>query len=93
MKVEDIEDTRYPSSSSCCDWSREGCRRDSMKEGVEGSLEDNYLGQILELWRLSLEAVRSLGKLEVRGQCRFCWLVVAEDAVADSRRGSGRGLA
>jgi len=40
MKVEDIGDIRYPSSSSCCDWRKEACRRCSMKE-VEGDSWDN----------------------------------------------------
>ena len=38
-------------------------------------------------------AVLVLGTLEVRGQCRFYWLEGAEDAEADSRRGSGCGWA
>ena len=38
-------------------------------------------------------AVLELGTLEVRGQCRFYWLGVAEDAEADSRRESGCGWA
>ena len=38
-------------------------------------------------------AVLELGTLEVRGQCRFYWLEGAEDAEADSRRGSECGWA
>ena len=64
-----------------------------MMEEEEDSLEDNCWAQRLGVWRLSREAVKSLGTRGVPGQCRFCWLEVAEDVGADSRQGSGCGWA